>query len=111
MEIPCALLLVWVTFKVEWLDIYIDFSSSGEGLHVLQGNGMVAPHVFKNHTFTSEYILQKGSRVERRERGGGRLDKHAQSESASLTFPLVAHPVGTPRVQHDWSVIKPLLMG
>lgn len=70
METPCVLLLVRITFKVEWSDIYIDFSSTEERLRVLHGNRMAASRVFKNHTFTSEYILQRGSRVERRGGGG-----------------------------------------
>lgn len=37
-------------------------------------------------------------------RGKGKLDKHTQSEAAGLSFPLVAHSMGTPRVRHDWSV-------
>ena len=45
------------------------------------------------------------------ERRGEELDKLTQSGSASLTFPLVAHSMGTPRLQHDWSGMKSPLIG
>jgi len=87
----------WTTFKKgsEAIDTDIDFSSWGE-IQSIGGSGIIVSEMYI-------YIHNLWLEITGARR---RVEIQSQSESAHLTFPLVAHLMGTPWLWHDWSGIK-----